>query len=219
MCIRDSGRNPIELYPSPNPAHVVWADGSCVSYNDCSRNAVISSPLSGGMDSELINVSAPVFSPDGTRFAYIDKAGEGKINLSVATLDRMFDRNIPILGTREIEYVLMDLTWSPQSDRVHVLILERSDYSGEWMDIRNFIINMDNLGNQEFIPVNGQNPRTLWSPQDGTILLTSTGYSGERYNLNVRLLDIASKNVIDYSAVLALSASDYMLTTGLFWLP
>ena len=78
---------------------------------------------------------------------------------------------------------------------------------------------MDNLGNQEFIPINGQKPRTLWSPQDDTILLASTAYSGEQYHLVLRLLDIASKNVIDYSGVLALSSADYMLTTGLFWLP
>ncbi len=217
--LSSKGKNPIELYPSSNPDNVFWAEGSCVSYNDCSRISVWSSPVAGGMDENLLDVSDPVFSPDGSRFAYIDKYGEEKINLAVSNLDRSADRAVPILGSGENEYVLMDLTWSPQSDRIHVLILERSDYSGKWLDIRDFIINMSNLGNQEFTSLSGQNARTLWSPAGGTILMTSTESSDDSYYLAVRLLDIGSKKIIDFSDLVALTSDDYMLTTTVFWLP
>ena len=213
------GRNPIELYPSSDPDQVVWADGSCTSYNDCSYVSALMSPVAGGMDTYMLDVETPVFSPNGDLFTYINKRGERKINLSYSTLDRSIDRDIPILGTGDIEYVLMDQSWSPQSDRVHILILQRSDYSGEWLDTRNFIITLDNLGNQEFAPISGQNPRTLWSLDGGSLLLTSTIFSEEKFQLAVRLMDIATKTVSDFSDYIPLSSGDYMLTTGLFWLP
>jgi len=213
------GKNPIELYPSPDPQNIYYADGSCKEDGDCYRIAVWASSLAGGLDKKLRDAMNPRFSPDGGWFVYEDKRGERKVNMTLSNIDRSRDLAVPLLGTAEKEYVLMDYTWAPESDRFAVLILERSEYSGQWLAIRNFIINVKTLGNQELPQASGQNARTLWSPGGDSLLLTGTDFADGKYTLGVRILDISSKKVYDFSNLFGISDTGYLLTTNIYFLP
>jgi len=206
------GGNPIELHPSPDNTMIYWEAGDCSSPADCQREGVWVTDL-GNLKSEVLpGVVFPAFSADGSQIAY-HAPGEDKNVPVIAPLDGGGGRGIELPGDNLLDYV-----WSPASDRLAVLTLIRSSYSGRSSDVRIFLINPYNWVTQEFEPTTGLNSSVLWSPDGKNLLTTGTFQDDEGgYQLTFRLLNLENKKVAQLDGILNVIDPDFLLTTNVFW--
>ncbi len=136
---------PVELYSSPDTAHVYWGQGPCTPQGCAAPPPVWVSTLDGAPPQELADVLDPAFSPDGDYFAYARSDAQNKSSLFVARLDRKTDRQVDLGGTAA-DYRLLNYAWSPDGRQLALQILQRDSYTGAWEKIRNVLLGLPAYG-------------------------------------------------------------------------
>jgi hypothetical protein len=215
--ISQPGDTPVEIYALVGGSQLVFANGLCPGNGDCSPAETAVVALSG-TPFNLTGVYRPAFAPDASRLAYTTYDKNQRSSLSVASLDRKLDRPVNLGGTAA-DFRLMDYAWSPDSQKLSLLLLARSDYSGKWLETRHVLLTPANWGTQELPFVSGLNPRTLWSPDGSHILLTSTLQdTNGAYALSFNLYDLAARKTTPLNGTIGLPGADVIITTNLYWL-
>jgi hypothetical protein len=113
----------------------------------------------------------------------------------------------------------LDFSWSPDSTRLSLLTLERSDYSGQWLDVRNLVISTQDMGTKILPSTSGVNPHAVWSAGGTSLLLSGTQPTVTGYSLLLRIMDVTTGSMRDLTASAGFSQENFIYTTRIFWVP
>lgn len=209
-----AGSHPLEVYSPQNAARIYWLNGSCETAESCAPDGLMVSGTDGSSLEFLSGAENAVFSPDSQWLAYRPHESEGQSLITLATLN--LDKTWP---QENIGNQLMDYSWSPDGTRLSLLTLDRSDYSGQWLDVRNLVISTRDMGTKILPAAAGVNPRAVWSADSGSLLLTGTRQTDSGYTILTRVMDVQTGNTRDLTAQAGMHSSDFVYTTLIAWVP
>jgi hypothetical protein len=207
-----AGVQPVALFPSSETGRVFWEAGSCQTLDACQSTGVYVSGLDGSSAEFLPGTVKVDFSIGQPWMAVENKTTDGKSQISLATMDLKTRRPLENMGDQ-----LLDFSWSPDGTRLSLLTLQRSDYSGQWLDVRNLVINTQDMGTKILPSTSGMNPRAVWSPDSKSLLLTGTLQEKETNTIQFRIMDAASGAVRDLTSAIGFADRDFVYTTRIMW--
>ncbi|NMB56240.1 MAG: hypothetical protein GYA15_16235 [Leptolinea sp.] len=207
-----AGVQPVALFPSGETGRVFWEAGNCQTMDACQPTGVYVSGLDGSSAEFLPGAAKVEFSTGQPWMAVESKSTDGKSQISLATMDLKTLRPLENIGD-----ILLDFSWSPDGTRLSLLTLQRSDYSGQWLDVRNLVINTQDMGTKILPSTSGMNPRAVWSPDSRSLLLTGTLHEKGTNTIQFRIMDAASGGVRDFTSAIGLIDQDFIYTTRIMW--
>ena len=199
-----AGSNPVEIFPVNDNSRLVW--------KNMEPEGVYVSGMDGSSVEYLPGVSRAAFSPDGRWMAYEEKGEDDKSVLTLATVDLKTKRPQENIGSQ-----ILDFSWSVDGGRLSLLTLDRSDYSGQWLDVRNLVISTGNMGTKILPATAGVNPRAVWSPDGGSLLLTGTQQGDSGYNVTLAVMDVNNGALRDLSLSAGFTDDAFIYTTEIAW--
>lgn len=205
-------KQPVAIYPSLETGGVFWEDGSCQASGVCTRSGVFFSGLDGSSVEYLPDVQRIGFSADKRWLAYEGQADDETSRIYLATIDLKTRRLLENIGSH-----LLDFSWSPDGTKLSLLTLERSDYSGKWLDVRNLVITPLDMGTKILPETSGMNPRAVWSPDNSELLLTGTQQTETGYVLQMRIMNATTGTVRDISDQVGIFDRDFIYTGRINW--
>jgi Tol biopolymer transport system component len=205
--------SPIEIEDIATGGDVFWQKGTCSGQGVCTREGSYRTvPAEAGSSQPLEEIDRLKLSPDGSRIAYSYENDQGKSSLGTAASD--FSSKIAISLPGDL---LGDFSWSPDGNRMAVVRLDRSDYSGKVSGTRNFVVDTTNGAVKEYGESEGILGRVLYSPDGSKLLLWSTAQNGDRYKIHFNFLDLASGNLSQLPNPDILNSSSFPLLTNSYW--
>ncbi|HEX7557291.1 MAG TPA: hypothetical protein VF338_11745, partial [Leptolinea sp.] len=210
-----AGENPIEIFPSADPSRIFWENGTCPAAGatgSCTSTGIYASGLDGSSTEVLPGSLKAAFSSDGHWLAFEDRTKDDKSQLIMATTDLVNRRTLENIGDH-----LLDFSWSPDGTKLSLLALERSDYSGKWLDIRNLVITTQDMGTKILPATSGVNPRAVWSPDGSSLLLTGTQETEGGYTIQLQVMDTVSGSIRDLTGAAGFKDNEFIYTTRIYW--
>jgi len=208
------GESPVEISPSSNESLIYWKGGSCSSLGVCQMKSEWVTSIDEKTNQKLTGLNNPVLSPEGSVLAS-GTASTAEQNLLVfASADGAAPRQIPLPGNNMVDYA-----WSPEGDKLAVVVALRSEYSGKVTGNRNFVVNSRTLDVIEYPQTNILNPRVLWSPDGTTLFWIGTTPDQNGFMITGRLVSLSLKLVTDLSSAVNIADLDYLVVTNADWLP
>ncbi len=207
--------HPTAIFPSAETNRIFWENGTCQTAGlpgTCPPTGVYVSGLDGSSMEYLTGAEKAGFSPDRHWLAYEQKTGDDKSQISLATIDLTSKRPQKNIGSQ-----FLDFSWSPDGTKLSLLTLDRSDYSGQWLDIRNLGITPLDMGTKILPATSGMNPRAIWSADSNSLLLTGTLETDGKYSIQFRLMDAASGLVRDLTEAAGFWDQSFIYTTRIEW--
>lgn len=212
--LNTAGYAPIELYPSPGAARIYWASGTCNAPGDCNRVQVFRSPVEGTVAEEVTLLERPQFTADIKWMAYLAIFNNQRY-LAVAPLDRSAVLT-PFMGGGTVS----DYAWSPVSNRLAALSVDRSDYSGKVAGIRVFVMEEPSFEVSEKSTIDGLNGRVVWSDDGNVLLVTSTAQlESGGFRISFHLHDLLAPRMDTLDEKINLTSPDFIYITNIFWVP
>jgi hypothetical protein len=199
-----AGSNPVTIYPALDNSRLFWQNNQPPGVNV--------SGLDGSSAEYLPGAVKAAISPDGRWLAYEEKGKDDKSVLTLASIDLKSRRSQDNIGSQ-----LLDFSWSVDGSRLSLLTLDRSDYSGQWLDVRNLVISTDNMGTKILPATAGVNPRAVWSPDGGSLLLTGTQQGSDGYAVTLAVMDVNTGALRDLSASAGYKDAGFIYTTQITW--
>jgi Tol biopolymer transport system component len=199
-----AGSNPVTIYPSADNSRLFWQNNQPAGVNI--------SGLDGSSAEYLPGAVKAAISPDGRWLAYEEKGKDDKSVLTLASVDLKTKRPQENIGSQ-----LLDFSWSVDGSRLSLLTLDRSDYSGQWLDVRNLVISTENMGTKILPATTGVNPRAVWSPDSGSLLLTGTQQGSDGYAVTLAVMDVNTGALRDLSASAGYKDAGFIYTSQITW--
>jgi hypothetical protein len=203
---------PVVIYPSKDPGHIFWENGTCPASGACTSTGLYISGMDGSSSEYLPGAVKAAISSDGHWLAYEQKDKADNSLLTLASMDLSVKRPQENIGSQ-----LLDFSWSPDGTRLSLLTLDRSDYSGQWLDVRNLIISTLDMGTKILPPTAGMNPRAVWSADNNSLLLTGTQQTDSGYSIHMTVMDVTSGAVRELPAPADFTDKEFIYTTRVNW--
>ncbi len=207
-----AGMSPVAVYQSQETGSVFWQNGACQTGGTCIGKGLYVSGLDGSSAEIHPNAVKAEFSPDKRWLAYEVQTTEDKSQLNLAKLNMANPRPLENIGD-----ILLDFSWSPDGLKLSLLTLERSDYSGQWLDVRNLVITPQDMGTKILPATSGMNPRAVWSADSSSLLLTGTQKTADGYAIQAQVMDVVSGAVRNLSDQTGFTSQDFIYTTRIEW--
>ncbi len=207
---------PAALLPPVVNNQLLWASGACTGLGVCTLDgAVYRTDLTTGQSVLLDGALDAALAGDGTRLAYSLRSSDTSTILAYSPSGATAD-GYTVLDAGEDS--VSDFAWS--ADRLAVIMLTRSDYTGRTYGMRNFMVSVADGGVQEFLETSGMLGRVYWSPDDTALLFTATDVLEDgTWRIGLRRLNLMNGAWDVFDETLNLTSADFILLTNTFWLP
>ncbi len=192
------------LYPSRTSETLYFNSGDCSSKDFCNSQSVFTSDASGEVTA-LAGVRQPVFSPDGSRMAFLNPAAatqenyfhihylvEEETDIGIASRRVLYLPDEPgFMVYPEVEAY----AFSPDNDRLLLLYNVYSEYYEKSLRLQTYLWDLTTGILYNFDKVDGAsgslNPRFAWSPNGEQILffLTDLAEDGS-YHISIYQTDL-----------------------------
>jgi len=199
-----AGSSPVTIFPARENSRLFWENSTPTS--------VFVSGLDGSSAEFLPGAVKAAFSSDGHWLAYEEKDKDDKSVLTLASIDLKTKRPQENIGNQ-----ILDFSWSADGTRLSLLTLDRSDYSGQWLDVRNLVISTANMGTKILPATAGMNPRAVWSADGSSLLLTGTQQGDGGYAVTLAVMDVNTGAVRDLSKSAEFKDAGFIYTTQITW--
>ncbi len=188
-----------------------WYQGECDPDAACEGNTVWRT--ADGVSELYAEVNTAAFDSSGETYAWVENTEENTIILYTRSKDQTNQDYVYLPGNR-----LVDFDWTFDDQRLVLMSVTRSDYSGKSSDARIFVVDTTTMTLQEYVAFPGLNPSLHWHEDDRSLLLTSTLATEVGYHLYFRLMDLTSGlyDILDES--LTIESEDFITIDQLFWL-
>jgi hypothetical protein len=207
---------PATLLPPVVNNQLLWASGVCTGLGVCTLDGnVYRTDLATGQTVLLDGALDAALAGDGTRLAYSVRSSDTSTVLAYSPSGATAD-GYTILDAGED--AVSDFAWS--ADRLAVIMLTRSDYTGRTYGMRNFMVSVADGGVQEFLETSGMLGRVYWSPDATALLFTATDVLEDgTWRIGLRRLNLMNGAWDVFDETLNLTSADFILLTNTFWLP
>jgi hypothetical protein len=201
-----SGILPVNQYDA-----YYWYQGECDPDAACEGNTVWRTV--DGVSERYAEVNTAAFDNAGETYAWVENTDGNTIILYTRSMDQTNQDFVYLPGNR-----VVDLAWSPNDNRLGLMSLTRSDYSGKSSDARIFVVDTTTMTPLEYVAFPGLNPSLHWHEDGGSLLLTSTLSTEGGYHLYFRHLDLNSGLYDTLDETLTIESEDFITIDQLFWL-
>jgi len=219
------------LIPAGDDEAVYFTSGSCESKDYC-RSEGVSKQDAGGEVTKLEALKQPVFSPDGSRVAYL--------NPEAATAETFFHTRYLVLedtdrwaASRRVLYFpdvsgfmvyadVITTAFSPDENKVFILYDVYSEYYEYSLRLETFLWDLDSGIRYEMGQKEGNsaslNPRPVWAPDGESVLLFLTDLLEDgTYAISPYLTNLVSGEHMVLLDEGLLASADYLYLTNLYW--
>jgi hypothetical protein len=213
--ISQEGLNPIEVYPTHDTMGVFWSSGSCFTKGDCDREALMWSSIDGTVHRAASDgIRGPIISPLGDRIVYATSDPQGRNRLEFANLDGSDSRMIYAFGNH-----YMDYDWSPEGNRLALIVTDRSDYSGTLLTYRYYVVNNVQVRVDELPWMLRTASDLSWSNDGLQILFWGTGQDDTGFHIFMKVYDIYKGRMFELPSWDQFSSTDYVYIPHAYWVP
>jgi hypothetical protein len=199
------------ILPSNQTDVYYWYQGKCDLETPCESDTVWRT--TDGVSELLAEVNMAAFDSTGETYAWVENAESTTVILYIRSIDQTNQSYVYLPGNR-----VVDLAWAHADDRLALLSVTRSDYSGKSSDARIFIVDTTTMSHLEYAAFPGLNPRLYWHEDGGALLLTSTLSTESGYSLYFRRMDLNSGFYDTLDKSLTIESKDFITFEKLFWL-
>ncbi len=200
-----SGILPVSQYDT-----YYWYQGECDAETACEGNTVWRTM--DGVSERYAEVNTAAFDSAGETYAWVENTEGSTIILYTRSVDQTNQDFVYLPGNR-----VVDLGWSPNDNRLGLMSLTRSDYSGKSSDARIFVVDTTTMTPLEYVAFPGLNPSLYWDEDGDYLLLTSTLSHENGYRLQFRHLDLNSGLYDTLDESLTIESEDFITIDTLFW--
>ncbi len=188
-----------------------WYQGQCHEENGCEENSIWT--IQNDQPQPFAELSQASFSPFAQTYAWVETTEENLVILYTRTTDQTYQDYVYLPGNR-----LMDLAWDPNANRLALLTVTRSDYSGKSSDARIFVVDTGSMSHLEYYAFPGLNASLHWRPDSSELLLTSTLALDEGYQIHFRQMDLVSGLFENLDEALQITSTDFITLSKSFWI-
>lgn len=232
-------RNPIQtksgeafaLFPNRTSADIYFNSGTCTANDFCKSDGVFSLQKDGTV-SELATFQQPVFSPDGSRVAFLNPGAATKENyfhinylITEETAVGAASRRVLYLPEESGFMVFPEVAayaFSPDSSQLFIFYNVYSEYYEKSLHLQTYLWNLEtgilyNMGRLDDASAS-LNPRVVWSPDGSKLLLFLTDLSSEGdYTISVYQTDLVTGEKLVLVKDALIKGMDYIYLTNTFW--
>lgn len=219
------------LFPAPQSNGLYFESGTCSTKDFCESEGVFFRDESGNL-SPLAGLQQPVFSPDGSRIAFLDPADATPENynhidqlLTEETGNGNSSRRVLYFPFEPGFMVYPDVeayAFSPDNSQLFILYNVYSEYYEKSLRLQTYLWNLDIGILYDFGKVEGVsgslNPRFAWSPDGNTLLFFLTEQTDEgEYMIRSYLSDLVTGEKLVLTGEPLFTTGDYFYITNLYW--
>ncbi len=219
------------LIPSTQTDGLYFESGICTSKDYCKSQGVFFMDNEGKL-SQLTGYQQPVYSPDGSRIAFLDPSVATKDNYF--HIDRLLAEETSLgIASRRILFfpaepgfmVYPDVeayAFSPDGSQLMILYNIYSEYYEKSLRLQTYLWDLDTGVLYDFGKLEGAsgslNPRFTWSPDGNALLffLTEVTDDGE-YFIQVYTTDLETGEKMALTDESLFTGEDYFYITNLYW--
>ena len=188
-----------------------WYAGQCSPDNGCDTDTLWRTQ--NGSSEVFAELSQAAFSGDGGAYAWTENAESELMILYGRQSDQTGQDYTYLPGNR-----LLDMAWAPVGSRLVLLSATRNDYTGKSSDAHVFVVEAGGMSYNEYYAFPGLNPSATWSPDGGSLLLTSTLPAGEGYQLQFRIMNLTSGLFDILDETLQIASSGFININHILWI-
>jgi len=188
---------PYQLYGMPGDGFLYWSEADCDASRGCEQGGVWRSDLNTKSSTSVESVMNPLFSPDGLSMAFMDPAYNAEFENEFNNLllveklqEGLISRRafyFPPANGFKVRHRLESYAWSPNSNRLAVILDERSNYYERGGQLKLFIIHLDNGMMLDYERQYGLQPLQTWS-LNGEKLAYSLMEHNEETGFSIKLV-------------------------------
>jgi hypothetical protein len=219
------------LYPSRRSETLYFSSGDCTSKDFCESNGVFMADTEGEI-TPLSGVRKPVFSPDGSRMAFLnpDAATQENYYHIPYLIEEETDRGI---ASRRVLYLpdepgfevypeVEAYAFSPDNERLLLLYNVYSEYYEKSLRLQTYLWDLSTGILYNFDKVDGAsgslNPCFAWSPDGEQILFFFTDLAEDgTHHINIYQTDLTTGEKLSLVTEDLFVESDYFYLTNLYW--
>jgi len=187
-----------------------WFAGECSPDNGCDADSLWRTQ--NGNSEIFAELSQAAFSGDGSAYAWAENAESDLMILYARQSNQAVQNYVYLAGNRAL-----DMTWAPVGSRLVMLSATRSDYTGKSSDARVFVVETGGMSFNEYYAFPGLNPSVTWSPDGGSLLLTSTLTTDEGYQLQFRIMNLTSGLFETLAESLQITSPGFININHIYW--
>ena len=192
-------------------ATVYWYAGQCTPDNGCDTDTLWRTQ--NGNSEAFAELPLAALAGDGNTYAWTENAESDLMILYARGTDGSWQNYVYLPGNR-----LLDMAWAPLGSRLVMLSALRSDYTGKSSDTRVFVVETGGMSYNEYYAFPGLNPSVAWSPDGGSLLLTSTVTDGAGYGLQFRIMNLTSGLFETLDGTLQVTSSEFVNINHIYWI-
>ena len=154
----------------------------------------------------------PMISPDNKYVAFINIEQNGEKNVNIAASDGSRIIPIQLPGTTILGY-----SWAPDSKKIAINMLTRSDYSGRWFGSKFFLVSVNDWGIIQLGEIKDNTLLMRWSPDSEQLLITGTRIIENQYEALLFSASILSRTINPILQNYLVKDIEYEYIPDLFW--
>jgi hypothetical protein len=193
-----------------NDTTFYWYAGQCSTDNGCDADTLWRTQ--NGVSESYAELSQAAFSADSSAYTWIEDAESDMFILYTRQSTQTAQDYIYLPGNR-----MMAMVWAPFGTRLVIMTSIRDDYTGKTADARVFMVESNGMTSREHYAFPGLNPSATWSPDGGSLLLTSILAANEGYESLFRLMDMTSGAADILDKTLKITSTGYININHIYW--
>ena len=219
------------LIPAAKDERIIFESGICTSKDYCKLEGVFQYTINGDIE-KLDTMLNPIFSPDGSRVAFLNPEAPTAENFFHSRYMVLEDTASGIASRRVLYFpevsgfmVYADVetyTFSPESDKVFILYDVYSEYYEYSLRLETYLWDLNNGIRYDLAKLNGPSasldPKAVWSPEGDIVLLFLTDINDEgEFSISIYQSDLLTESKLLLWDENIFTSPDYLYLTNIFW--
>ena len=219
---------PYQVYGMPVDGLLYWGEAACDLSRGCKQGSVWRSDLGKGASEVVTGVMNPQFSPDGLSIAFMNpdynSEFENEFNnllLSEKLQEGLISRRafyFPPANGFKVRHRLEGYAWNEGSNRLAVILDERSNYYERSGGLKLFIIHLDNGMMLDYDRIYGLQSLQAWSIDSEKLVYSLMQHSDETgFSIKLVVLEPSTRTMTEHTGFEWIS-NEFVYINRIYWM-